>query len=312
MRFSAAGTSHLDAAGFALLGMQDTLNREVAQDVGAQTMAFLINLMVYEHVPDFWNQTGADMIHFLRVIQGLGSLDLMRRGPGGQPELGSDGISEIDPSIILYRGNSEGSNHAQRFLPFAPEILAAAATVGASRLGEIMLLDSADNMLAQIGGLMPELRPVELWVGVSLFQLGYDPQDGHSFLRHLYRQPLTPFAGSSDTTPPSSLWAEGIGDLANNGIRAAALELGIPHVGRAQLRIPTLELVAPPVSENLGPGLTAGFFQFDPWRTPSCVDLGYGGSPHGCPGASTEGRAQRLHFYESAIEGAAEIIDPLP
>jgi hypothetical protein len=175
-----------------------------------------------------------------------------------------------------------------------------------------MLLDAADDMLEQVGGLMSELRPVELWVGVSLFQLGYDPQDGHTFLRHMYRQPLTPFAGSSDTTPPSSLWTEGIGDPPNNGIRAAALELGIPHVGRVQVRIPTLELADPPVSENLGPGVTAGFFQFDPWQTPSCLDQGYGGDPHGCAGASTEGQAQRLHFYESAMEGAAEIIDPLP
>jgi hypothetical protein len=262
-------------------------------------------------MPAWWNQTGADMIHFLRAIQGLGSLDLMRRGSGGRPEIGPDGIPEIDPSAILYKGVSEGSNNASRFLPFAPEVRAATATVGASRLGEIFLLDFADDLLAQLGAQLPELRPVELWVGVSLFQLGFDPQDGHSYLRHLYRQPLTPFAGSTETRSPSSLWIEGIGDAANNGIRAAAHELGIPHVRRVKVAVPTLVEVDAPLRSNLPLGVTAGFFQYDPPATPSCVAQGEL-VPHYCAQVASEAHAQRLHFFQSALAGAAEIIDPLP
>jgi hypothetical protein len=302
---------HLDDAGFALLGIQDTLNREIGQDVGLQTQVFFFFLVQTQQMPAYWNQTGADMIHFLRAIQGAGSLDLMRRGANGQPEIGSDGNPEIDPSQIFYKGVSEGSNNAERFLPFAPEVLAATATVGAARLGEIFLLDFADSLKYQLGALLPQLRPVELWIGLSFFQIGFDPQDGHTFLPYLYPQPLLPFAGSTDTTPPSSLWIEGIGDASDNGIRAAAHALGIPHVRPVAVPVPTLVPVDAPLRENLGPGLTAGFFQYDPPQTPSCVAQGVL-VPHACAQIATEAKAQRLHFYQSALSGSPEIIDPLP
>jgi len=303
---------HLDDAGFALVGMQDTLNREIGQDEILQIQAIFFFLAQISVLPDYWNQTGADMIHFLRAIQGMGGLDLLRRGSDGGPEIGPDGVPELDPSILLYKGISEGGNHAQRFLPFAPELLAAAPTVGGGRLGETLIHQSADDLLAQLRVFLPSLRPVETWIGLSLFQAGYDRQDGHSYLRHLYTEPLLPFAGSSDTTPPSTLWTEGIGDslVPNNASRAAALELGVPQVSPALVPVPTLEQVSAPLSENVGVGVTAGYVQYDPATTPSCLSIGQT-EGHFCAQIATEAFDQRLHFYQTALEGAPEIIDTL-
>jgi hypothetical protein len=305
------GNGYEDDAGFAIAGIQDTLNREIGQNVSTQVQVILFFAVSVQQLPDYWNQTGADMIGFLRAIQGMGSLDLMHRDANGQPALGPDGIPEIDTSRILYHGISEGGNNAQRFLPFAPEIIAATPTVGGARLAETLVHQSSDEILAQITALMPELRPVELWSGLSLFQLGFDPQDGHTFLRYLYKQPLLPFAGSTDVTPPSTLWTEGVGDslVPNNASRAMAAEIGLPQIGPPARIVPTLPQLPAPVSQNLGPGLTAGYFQYDPATTPYCITRPQP-EGHYCPQSAPEAQAQRLHFLQSALQGAAEIVAP--
>jgi hypothetical protein len=308
---SDGGNGYHDDAGFAVAGIQDTLNREIGQNVATQVQVILFFSVQVGQLPDYWIQTGADMIGFLRAIEGMGSLDLLRRDANGNPEIGADGIPEIDPSRILYHGISEGGNNAQRFLPFAPEIIAATPTVGGARLGETLIHQSSDSILAQISGFMPELRPADLWVGLSLFQLGFDPQDGHSYLRHLYREPLLPFVGSADLTPPSTLWTEGVGDslVPNNASRAAAHEVGVPQVGPPARVVPTLEQVAAPLAGNLGAGLTGGYFQYDPATTPYCITRPQP-EGHYCPQSAPEAQAQRLHFLRSALGGTAEIVEP--
>lgn len=305
------GTGYLDDAGWAVAGIQDTLNREIAQDVALQVQFILLLSVSSQQLPDYWNQTGADMIGFLRAIEGMGSLDLMHRGADGLPALGPDGIPEIDTSRILYHGISEGGNNAQRFLPFAPEIIAATPTVGGARLAETIIHQSGSSILAQIGGFLPQLRPRDLWVGLSLFQLGFDAQDGHSYLKHLYREPLLPFAGSGDETPPSTLWTEGFGDslVPNNASRAMAREIGLPQVRPIVRAVPGLAQVDAPLAENLAPGLTAGYFQYDPATTPYCVTRPQP-EGHYCPQSAPEAQAQRRHFLESALGGAAEIVSP--
>jgi hypothetical protein len=235
----------------------------------------------------------------------------MHRDTNGLPALGPDGIPEIDTSRILYHGISEGGNNAQRFLPFAPELIAATPTVGGARLSETIIHQSGSSILAQIGGFLPQLRPRDLWVGLSLFQLGFDAQDGHSYLKHLYREPLLPFTGSADVTPPSTLWTEGFGDslVPNNASRAAAREVGVPQVRPIVRAVPGMEQVDTPLAQNLGPGLTAGYFQYDPATTPYCVTRPQP-EGHYCPQSAPEAQAQRRHFLESALDGAAEIVSP--
>jgi hypothetical protein len=306
-----AGTGYLDDAGFAIAGIEDTLNRQIGPNVALQLTVVLFSLVQWQQVPDYWSQTGADMIGFLRAIEGMGSLDLLHRDAQGRPAIGPDGVPEIDTSRILFHGISEGGNHAQRFLPFAPEIIAATPTVGSARLAESLIHQSSDAILAQFRPTLPKLRPVDLWVGLTLLQLGFDPQDGHTFLRHLYREPLLPFVGSNDVTPPSALFTEGVGDslVPNNASRAMAAELGIPHVRPVARNVPTLVQVDAPVAENLAPGLTSGYFQYDPEATPYCVTRPQS-EGHYCPQSAPEAQDQRRHFLESALAGAAEIRAP--
>jgi hypothetical protein len=88
-----------------------------------------------------------------------------------------------------------------------------------------------------------------------------------------------------------------------------AIELGIPHVRPVARAVPGLEEIDAPVAQNLGPGLTSGYFQYDPATTPYCVTRPQP-EGHYCPQSAPEAQAQRRHFLESALEGAAEIISP--
>ena len=101
-------------------------------------------------------------------------------------------------------------------------------------------------------------------------------------------------AGQTETTPPSLLWLEGIGDglVTNNSTRAAADELGIPLVRPVQRPTPVLEEVDAPLSENIAPDVTAGHFQYDPVNTPSCRDLFFEFEGHYCPQIALEAEEQ--------------------
>ena len=73
--------------------------------------------------------------------------------------------------------------------------------------------------------------------------------------------------------------------------------------------IPGLEQESSPLAENLGPGLTSGYYQYDPATTPYCVAAPQP-EGHYCPQRAPEARAQRRHFLETALDGAAEIVAP--
>lgn len=298
----------LDDAGYAIIGIQDTANRRFGDDSAAQTAAILLHLMEFGHIPLLELQTHADLQSLLRALQGMAASDWL---PNGAP----DGVFELDPSRIVYRGVSFGAHHSLGFLPFAPEVRAAASIVGAGRFYEntIHQLDHY-GVLPLVQQVLAELRPIQLLVGLAAMQNDEDRQDPHLLARYLYRERL-PIAGISPSAqPPSLLWTEGIGDnvVSNNGTRAAARELGIPQVERVKRASPGLERVPAPLSANVSPTRTAGHFQFVPAQTPSCVAVGLTEGHH-CPQRATEGRQQILEFFSTALSGAPpRIIDPLP
>ncbi len=71
-----------------------------------------------------------------------------------------------------------------------------------------------------------------------------------------------------------------------------------------------LEEVDAPLAANIAPDVTAGLFQYDPFETPSCLDLGV--DCHVCAGIAREAETPILHFFETALDPdqPAEIIDP--
>ncbi|CAG0976330.1 hypothetical protein MYXO_01591 [Myxococcaceae bacterium] len=287
--------------GYAVAGIRDYTNRRLG-DVDAQIGATFFFLLQTHDIPKFWNQTGADMIGFLRALQGLGGTAWRPAGAAQAPLL--------DPSRLLYHGISEGGNNALRFLPFAPEILAATPTVGGGRLVEI-LLHQFPSLVASLEDFLPGARGVQTLVGLSLFQHAYDDQDPHSFAHRLYREPLE-IAGLPFARPPSVLWTEGIGDtfVPNNATRSAARELGIPSVRTLRRSSPVLVEVDAPLSANLAVDRTGGHFQFDPATTPGCNANTEG---HFCPQTAGVAQQQRRHFLRTALDGPApEIIDPVP
>lgn len=292
---------YLVGGGYAVGGIADYLNRRIGGESAQIGATFFFLLQTYE-VPKFWNQTGADMLGFLRALQGLSGTAWRPPGTATTPLL--------DTTRLLYHGISEGGNNALRFLPFAPEILAATPTVGGGRLVEI-LLHQNPTLLQELEGFVAGARSVQTLTGLSLFQHAYDDQDPHSFARFLYRAPLS-IAGLPGARPPSLLWTEGIGDsfVPNNATRSAARELGIPSVRRLRRSSPVLQEVDAPLSANLAPDRTGGHFQYDPASTPGC---GAGEEGHYCPQTAPLAQAQRLHFFTTARAGPApEIVDPLP
>ena len=293
---------YLASAGFAIGGIWDTINRKFG-DVSAQVGATFFFILQTHAVPAWWNQTGSDMIHFLRALQGLGGT-AWRPATAPQAPL-------LDPGRLFYHGISEGGNNSLRFLPYAQELIAATPTVGGGRLTET-LLHQYPTLLSDLEGFVGAVRPVQLLVGLSLFQHAFDDQDPHSYARFVYRSPVS-IAGLPGGRAPSVLWTEGIGDhyVPNNATRSAARELGIPTVRKVRRSSPVLTEVAAPLRANLAPDRTAGHFQFDPaTTTPGCTALSEG---HFCPQTAPPAQQQRLHFFQTALEGPApEIIDPLP
>lgn len=298
----------LDDAGYAIVGIQDTSNRRYGDDSTLQTVGVLLHLIEFGHIPLLELQTHADLQSLLRALEGIAASDWL---PNGAP----DGVFELDTSRIVYRGVSFGAHHSLGFLPFAPEVRAAASIVGAGRFYEntIHQLDHY-GVLGLVQQVIPALRPIELLVGLAALQNDEDRQDPHFLARYLYREPLLIEGLSPSALPPSLLWTEGIGDnvVSNNATRAAARELGIPQVQRVKRASPGLSQVPAPLSGNIGPTRTAGHFQYDPALTPSCVAVGLLEGHH-CPQRATEGRQQILQFFSSALSGGApQIIDPLP
>jgi hypothetical protein len=292
----------LDDAGYAIGGITDVRNRLLGTDQDLHNQAEFLHLLLFRRLPLFDLQSYADMLGFLRAIQGLGSHSWL-------PLSSPDALPEIDPSKILFRGISQGSHYSLAFLPLAPEVTAAASVVGGGRAWQATI---HQFNIEDFALLLPTAHPVQLLVGLAAIQNDSDRQDSHFLARNLYREPLA-VAGQADPVPPDLLWLEGIGDslVPNNATRAAANELGIPLMRPVAQSTPVLEEADAPLSANIGPGTTAGHFQYDPANTPSCVDFGeFEG--HYCPQIALEAEAQTLHFFETALDPSrpAEIIDP--
>lgn len=315
-----AARRSLASLGFAVIGFTDVLNRELSP--GAvnpdtailQQVAPVLDGIVAEHrVPEFWAQTRAEQIAFLRMIDGLGGLDVL---PIGAP----DGVPELAVDLPRgYLGISEGANNGPGFLPYAPEIRAAALVAGGARLGEVLIHQAADTFLTVLGAIYSSLTPAEIWLGLALFQSNFDPQDAHNHARFLYREPLE-VAGT--LRKPSILVVEGLEDslVPNHTTDSLAWAMGpIPHLLTIQRAVPFLAQIEGPLSGNIDAETTSAFYQYVPVGvdgidpTPGCVVLSptSANEGHYCAQGAAESFRQRAVFFTSALDGVPRIIDPL-
>lgn len=301
---------YLADAGFAVIGFTDNLVREVGYDRAAQDQFVFTQLIVSRKLPELWMETLGEQLSFLRLVAELGELDFVPYGnPDGQPDL-----DVTKP--LTYVGISEGSNKGQALMPYAPEIRAGALVVGAMRGGELFFaLDAlapvGSGFLDFINVLVPNIRPMDLWVGFSLFQLAFDPRDPQNHAAFMYADPVEV---RGTTEKPSVLVQEGVGDTSTHATRGLAQTLGpVPVLEPIWQAVPYLPIATPPITDNieLAPRTTSGLAQYVPDGfpgippTPGCIGIT---NAHVCGQASRYSRHQRVRFLQTAVEDAAPTI----
>jgi hypothetical protein len=319
----------LARAGFAVIGFTDVLNREVSppgkrarERAYDQIFRIMWHLLLLKRIPDYFVQTNAEQISFLRAIEALAAVPQFTVGGPDAPD--GETIFGIDLSKPLtYVGVSEGANHAPAFLAFAPEVRAAALISGGRRFAEVLVHQRPAAILAPLAGLgFTQFRPTDIWVMLALFQTIFDRQDAHNFAPYVYRKP---FEVAGTTRRASILLTEGLDDseVPNHVTRALAWALGpIPQLGPAPRRVPTLEVAESPVVGNIDAGTTAAFHQFVPQGvaeiapTPGCssppLSPQSANEGHYCVQNAAEALLQRLVFLETALTDEAPlIVNPL-
>jgi len=318
----------LAAAGFAVIGFTDIVNREVSppgtdaeQRAQLQVTDLLLHLLWHQRAPDCWVETNAEQIAFLRAIGELARLPRFELpATGSSPARELFGIDAAQPLTI--EGVSEGANLATSLLPYAPEIRAAVLIAGGRRYSEVLIHQQGRVFLDQLAHLgFDDLRSTDVWVALSLFQTLLDPQDPHVHAPFLWRERLA-LPGSSRRA--SVLVVEGIGDgfVPNHATESLAVALGgvaVVEPGRASL--PGLELARPPLAGNIDAETTGALVQWTPLGvpgfapTPGCSEplagpIAWEG--HYCAQSAPESNRQRAAFLKSALSGGAPVVvDPL-
>jgi hypothetical protein len=331
----------LAAAGFAVIGFTDVINREVsppgppvADRARWQLIHVLLRLIGTSEFPDHFVLTVSEQFAFLRAIQSIAEIpsfalevpdaDLAARFhgvdvPGADRPGRIHGIDARRP--LSYLGISEGAHLGSLLLPFAPEIRAAALISPGRRFGEILLHQGSDRLTSSLASLGAVLSPIEVWVALALMQQVFDDQDPNNFARFLYREPL----GIDPPQRASVLVVEGLNDslVPNHATRSWVRELGpIPRLGEPGREIFGFERVEDAVSGNINARTTAAFYQYVPSGvegvdpTPGCDGSALAEDSaregHYCAQSAEESLRQRVHFFETALGAdAPEIIDPL-
>ena len=305
-----SGTDGLSLAdrGFAMIGFTDAINSELGQDLGVQSQAVLLTLIAQSDVPDYDVQSWAEQISFVKLLETLGSLDVV-------PLPSGDGVPDLDVSELLYLGISQGAIKGSATMSYLPEIRAASLVVGGARDGELLVHQAEfTGLLDTLQASVPLLTPSEIWIGLGGYQLARDPQDPHNHAQYLYRAPHA----LGTPARASVLIVEGIGDslVPNHGTRALANLIGpVLQVEPVQQSSPVVSAVPGPLAANVNATTTAGYYQYVPGGIPGLTPTpGCDVEPEGhfCPQSAAVAIDQRVRFFESALsESAPVVIDPL-
>lgn len=309
----------LAEAGFAVLGFTDVFNRELgrgATDEFAilnQLAASLVALERNRRLPDYWLQTNAEQLAFVRLAEALGEVDVL---PLGAP----DGVPDLDlEAPLAYLGMSEGANHAPAFLAYAPEVHAAALVVGGAPIAESLThqIDSAGAV--EYTGMLMQGRGRDLWLALSLLQTAIDRQDPIHHARYLYRDP---FEVDGTSRKASLLLIAGVEDrrIPNRFTDALAWLLGpLPMLEPVPRDVPFLARSAGPIRGNIAGQATAAYVQIVPAGivgaavAPDCdpesLGLLFASDGHYCAQIAPASIEQRRLFFLSALEDRAPVIE---
>lgn len=304
------GRRGLGAAGFAVAGFTDIVNRELggaSGDIGAYLDIVVRDILVARRVPDILaTLDAAAQLSFIQLLRSMSDLDVLPLdAPDGQPDLDSG-------APLAYLGVSFGSHRGTGLLPFAPEIKAATLLVGGGRVATSIVQQESDGPMPNhlydlITQLSRDLTRLELWVGVALMQMAADDQDWLTHASRLYGDPYP----LDRPERASVLLIEGLGDglVPEPSTRAAATAMGLAQLEPAPEPVPTLTQGGPgPLAANIDAHTTGGFLQYVPkgygtlTPSPFCEGQSEG---HYCAQAAS--RQVYVRFFESALSGVPTI-----
>jgi hypothetical protein len=318
----------LAAAGFAVIGFTDIVNREISppgpdpeERAQLQVNDLLLHLLWHQRAPDCWVETNAEQLAFLRAIGELARIPRFELpATATSPAREIFGVDGTQP--LTLEGVSEGASLATSLLPYAPEIRAAALVAGGRRYSEVLIHQQARVFLDQLAHIgFDDLTATDVWVALSLFQTVLDPQDPHVHAPFLWRERLALPGGSRRA---SVLLVEGVADglVPNHATESLAATLGgiaVALPGRASL--PGLEQARLPLAGNVDAETTGALVQWTPLGiaglepTPGCSEplagpIAWEG--HYCAQSAPESSRQRAAFFTSALGGGAPVVvDPL-
>lgn len=304
------GRRGLGAAGFAVAGFTDIVNRELggaSGDVSAYIDIVIQDILVARRVPDILaTLDAAAQLSFIQLLGSMHDLDVLPLdAPDGQPDLDTG-------APLAYLGVSFGSHRGTGLLPFAPEIKAATLLVGGGRIATSIVQQESDgptpnHLYELVTQLSRDLTRVELWVGVALVQAAADEQDWLTHAGRLYDDPYP----LDRPERASVLLIEGLADglVPEPSTRAAATAMGLTQLQPSPEPVPTLAQGAPgPLGANIDARTTGGFLQYVPkgygalTPSPTCEGQAEG---HYC--AQSASRQVYVRFFESALGGVPTI-----
>jgi hypothetical protein len=243
---------------------------------------------------DDFRQMACDQLEMLRFIQTLGTIDVL---PLGAP----DGKPDIDPTKVLYLGQSFGSVMAATFESLAPEVGASVWNVGGAGIGPLIEDSDLFTLLTKVL-LPPGTTRGQLARFYAMIQGILDPGDAVNYARYVTTEALP---GVSAWKPKDVLIEEVIGDsiVPNSSTERLARAAGLAQVDPMVHAIAGLQSVPSPATGNLPNDATGAIFQFD---HADGMPVQHAGLIN-----TNDATHQYDRFFASALAGGhATVIDP--
>lgn len=238
--FQVAG--RLAKAGIAVIGVNAPFHRTVVSPL----KVVLSSRGNMEIIAGMFYQNIAQQLMLIQLVrQGLAGLDVL---PLSEGESGGDGRQDLDPSRILYVGQSMGGISGASVLALDPGLIGGVLNVAGGSFGDLF---EESWLISQIG--LPffdldGLEPIESYLATGLMGYLTDPVDPVGMAPYVTRSRYL------NATPKAVMVQAGLNDglVPNGSSDRLARAFGIPAIRFSKRDVPFVEQVDRPYH---GPGL---------------------------------------------------------